>query len=36
VLVGRLFPAVPQGLRISVGTPDQMHRCVDALASVLS
>jgi histidinol-phosphate aminotransferase len=36
VLVGRLFPAVPQGLRISVGTPAQMQRCVEALGSVLS
>lgn len=36
VLVGRLFPAVPEGLRISVGTPEQMHRCVEALGAVLA
>jgi histidinol-phosphate aminotransferase len=36
VLVGRLFPAVPTKLRISVGTPEQMHRCVEALAGVLA
>lgn len=36
VLVGRLFPAVPEGLRISVGTPEQMHRCIEALGAVLA
>ncbi|NKB89638.1 MAG: aminotransferase class I/II-fold pyridoxal phosphate-dependent enzyme [Acidobacteria bacterium] len=36
VAVGRLFPALPNGLRISVGTPAQMHRCVDALEAVLA
>ncbi len=36
VLVGRLFPAVPTKLRISVGTPEQMQRCVDVLAGVLA
>lgn len=36
VLVGRLFPALPEGLRISVGTPEQMHRCVEALGAVLA
>lgn len=36
VNVGRLFPALPEGLRISVGTPPQMHRCVEALGAVLA
>ncbi len=36
VRVGRLFPALPEGLRISVGTPEQMHRCVEALGAVLA
>lgn len=36
VLVGRLFPAVPEHLRISVGTPEQMHRCLEALRAVLA
>jgi len=36
VLVGRLFPAVPERLRISVGTPEQMNRCVQALSDVLA
>jgi len=36
VSVGRLFPALPEGLRISVGTPAQMHRCVEALGAVLA
>jgi len=35
-LVGRLFPAVPERLRISAGTPQQMHRCVEALRAVLA
>jgi histidinol-phosphate aminotransferase len=35
VLVGRLFPAVPQGLRISVGKPAQMQRCIEVLGRVL-
>ena len=36
VSVGRLFPALPEGLRISVGTPEQMHRCVEVLGAVLA
>lgn len=35
VQVGRLFPALPQGLRISIGTSEQMHRCVEVLRGVL-
>jgi len=36
VQVGRLFPALPEGLRISIGTPAQMARCVDALGAALA
>jgi histidinol-phosphate aminotransferase len=36
VLVGRLFPALPQGLRISIGTHEQMGQCVDALGRALA
>ena len=36
VHVGRLFPALPQGLRISIGTPEQMHRCVEELRRAIA
>lgn len=36
VQVGRLFPALPQHLRVSVGTPSEMERCVEALREVLA
>jgi histidinol-phosphate aminotransferase len=36
IAVGRLFPAVPERLRISVGTPEQMARCVEVLGTVLA
>jgi histidinol-phosphate aminotransferase len=35
VQVGRLFPALPEGLRISIGTSDDMHRCVEELRRAL-
>jgi len=36
VLVGRLFPALPQHLRVTIGTPAQMDRFVDAFAAVVA
>jgi histidinol-phosphate aminotransferase len=34
VQVGRLFPAMPHNLRVTVGTPAQMQRFVDELAKL--
>ena len=33
VLVGRLFPALPRHLRVTVGTPAQMKRFLQAFAT---
>jgi len=35
VEVGRLFPALPQHLRVTVGTPAQMKRFLEAFAAVM-
>jgi histidinol-phosphate aminotransferase len=35
VHVGRLFPALPHHLRVTVGTPGQMERFVDAFTAVM-
>ena len=34
VLVGRLFPALPRHLRVTIGTPAQMRRFLDAFGAV--
>lgn len=34
VRVGRLFPAMPQHLRVTIGTPQEMQRFLDVFASV--
>ncbi len=34
VSVGRLFPAMPHHMRVTIGTPEEMQRFVDALARV--
>jgi histidinol-phosphate aminotransferase len=34
--VGRLFPALPKHLRVTIGKPDQMQRFLDAFAAVTS
>jgi histidinol-phosphate aminotransferase len=34
VAVGRLFPAMPHHMRVTIGTPDEMHRFVDALGKL--
>jgi histidinol-phosphate aminotransferase len=36
VLVGRLFPALPRHLRVTIGTPAQMKRFLQAFAAVVS
>ncbi|MFL5310531.1 MAG: histidinol-phosphate transaminase [Myxococcales bacterium] len=36
VLVGRLFPALPRHLRVTIGTPAQMKRFLDAFAAVVA
>ena len=36
VQVGRLFPAMPHHLRVTIGTPDQMQRFVSELAKLKS
>jgi histidinol-phosphate aminotransferase len=36
VLVGRLFPALPRHLRVTIGTPPQMKRFLDAFAAVVA
>lgn len=36
VQVGRLFPALPKHLRVTIGKPDQMRRFLDAFAAVTS
>ena len=36
VLVGRLFPALPRHLRVTIGTPPQMRRFLQAFATVLA
>src|SRR5712691_3661658 len=35
VLVGRLFPAVPRHLRVTIGTPAQMKRFLNAFAAAV-
>jgi histidinol-phosphate/aromatic aminotransferase/cobyric acid decarboxylase-like protein len=32
VAVGRLFPAMPQNLRVTIGKPEEMQRFVEELA----
>jgi histidinol-phosphate aminotransferase len=34
VRVGRLFPAMPQHMRVTIGTPEQMRMFVDALRTI--
>ena len=34
VAVGRVFPAMPQHMRVTIGTPEEMRRFVDSLAKV--
>jgi histidinol-phosphate aminotransferase len=34
VHVGRLFPAMPHHLRVTIGTPEEMARFVDAFRRV--
>jgi histidinol-phosphate aminotransferase len=34
--VGRLFPALPQHLRVTIGTPAQMKRFLDAFAAAMA
>ena len=36
VLVGRLFPALPRHLRVTIGTPAQMKRFLQAFAAVVA
>lgn len=36
VQVGRLFPALPQHLRVTIGTPEEMARFVEAFRDVVS
>jgi histidinol-phosphate aminotransferase len=36
VFVGRLFPALPQHLRVTIGRPEEMKRFVDAFTAVSS
>jgi histidinol-phosphate aminotransferase len=36
VHVGRLFPAMPEHLRVTIGTPEQMERFVDAFRAVMA
>jgi len=36
VQVGRLFPALPQHLRVTIGTPAQMKRFLDAFAAAMA
>jgi histidinol-phosphate aminotransferase len=36
VQVGRVFPALPTHLRVTVGTPEQMRRFVEAFSAALS
>ncbi|HWE24999.1 MAG TPA: aminotransferase class I/II-fold pyridoxal phosphate-dependent enzyme [Myxococcales bacterium] len=36
VEVGRLFPALPQHLRVTIGTPPQMKRFLDAFAATMT
>jgi histidinol-phosphate aminotransferase len=36
VQVGRAFPALPQHLRVTVGTPEEMERFVEAFRNVVS
>jgi len=36
VHVGRLFPAMPQYLRVTVGTPEEMHAFMNAFHSVMA
>ena len=33
VQVGRLFPAMPRHLRVTIGTPDQMQRFLEVFRS---
>jgi histidinol-phosphate/aromatic aminotransferase/cobyric acid decarboxylase-like protein len=35
VQVGRLFPALPQHLRVTLGRPEQMKRFLEAFAAVM-
>jgi histidinol-phosphate aminotransferase len=35
VLVGRRFPSLANWLRVSIGTPEEMQRCVEALRQVV-
>jgi len=34
VSVGRLFPAMPHHMRVTIGTPEEMQRFVQELAKV--
>ncbi len=34
--VGRLFPALPRHLRVTIGTPEQMKRFLQAFAAVIA
>jgi histidinol-phosphate aminotransferase len=36
VQVGRLFPALPMHLRVTVGTPEQMQRFIEAFAATMA
>ena len=36
VQVGRLFPALPQYLRVTIGTPAQMKRFLQTFAAVVA
>jgi len=36
IQVGRLFPALPQHLRVTIGTPAQMKRFLDAFAAAMA
>jgi histidinol-phosphate aminotransferase len=36
VHVGRLFPAMPKHLRVTIGTPEEMARFMDAFAATMS
>jgi histidinol-phosphate aminotransferase len=36
VHVGRLFPAMPRSMRVTIGTPEEMQRFVDAFRTVIS
>ena len=35
VQVGRLFPAMPKHLRVTIGTPEEMERFMEAFAGVV-